>query len=330
MSAPINAILTGTYTATAAAKTLSLPSGYTKFELYNTTDLADASSTEVFYAVGTSAMPAGGALYSIGNGGSSVLAPKYTSTQGFTFVSDSAGTANGGYVALSGTEINRANPAVASTGSTTGLVDTVSVVRLKGTTGMLQVSGMDFTVGTIVTDTSFQLKYLNNSGFAADATSGSYQIINADPRFYPRRRFITAITTGASSTEIRMSVTHGLTVGQAVRIICPAAFGMVEINNLIGTITAINVTLTNSITVDIPSSSFTAFAFPTSATAAAGVTFAQVVPVGEAAINSPSQPYGNLLDDATDNTSYTGVVIGTTVQTSGATYQWIASKGLSI
>jgi hypothetical protein len=100
-------------------------------------------------------------------------------------------------------------------------------------------------------------------------------------------------------------------------------------NNLLGVITAINTT-TNTITVNIDSSGFTAFAFPTSAIAALGVSFALVVPVGEAAINSSSQPFGNLLDDATRNISFNGVIIGTAVQSASKLYQWVAERGITI
>lgn len=331
MTSPIYAQLTGTFTSDGTNKNISLPSGYTSFEMINITDIGStASNTNVMRAQGTSSMAAGSAYYNPKTSGSATNGLEVTTTSGgFTFVTDSATLAIGGSVALNGTEINRANPAVASTGTTTGLVAGSTVVRLFNTTGMLQVSGMDFTVGTIVTNTSFQLKYLNNSGFAADATGGSYRIINADSRYYPRARFITAITQ-ASSAVITMSVSHGYTVGQAVRIYVPAAFGMTEMNGLLGTITAITTGSTNTITVNIDSTGFTAFAFPTSATAAAGVTFAQVVPVGEAAINTSTYPYGNSLDDATRNQSFTGVQIGTTVQTSGVLYQWIARKCTSL
>lgn len=330
MSSPINAQLTGTFTSDGNTKNISLPSGYSNFEMINITDLGStAANTNVMKARGTSSMPAGYGLYNPKTSGAATLALEVsTTTGGFTFISDSAARLNGAAVATSGTDINRANPAVVSTGTTTNLVDSVSVVRMINNTGMLQVSGMDFTVGTIVASTSFQLKYLDSSGFAADSTAGFYRIVNADPRFYPRARYITAISQ-ASSAVITLSVTHGYTVGQAVRIYVPSAFGMTEINGLLGNITAIS-TANNTITVDIDSTGFTAFAFPTSATAAAGITFAQVVPVGEAAINSSSQAYGNLLDDATDNVSFTGVSVGTTVQTTGKLYQWFASKATAI
>lgn len=326
MSTPLHAVLTGSFTSDGALKNITLPSGYDSFEMINITDIGSAeAATPVMRAQGTSVMSAGSAYYNLKTSGAATNALEIsTASGGFTFITDSASTAIGGSVSLNGTEINRANPAVASTATTTGLVDSSSVVRLYNTTGMLQVSGMDFTVGTIVASTSFQLKYLNNSGFAADATSGSYRIVNATSRYYPKSRFITGITA-ASSAVITLSVTHGYTAGQSVRVYVPAAFGMTEINGLLGTITAVS-TANNTITVNIDSSSFTAFAFPTSATAAAGVTFAQVVPVGEAASSS----YANLLDDATDNQSFAGVQIGATVQTTGKVYQWLARRGVTV
>lgn len=331
MSTPINAQVTGTFVSDGNPHNLTIPSGYNVVELYNTSDLGTSTTTNVMTALGTDTMAAGGAYYSIGAGGSSNLTEKYTSTNGFTFVSDSATLANGASISLNGTQINQANPAVADTATTTNLVAGSTVVRLASTTGMLQVSGIDFTVGTIVASTSFQLKYLDTTqtGFGANATSGSYRIVNARSRFYPKHRFITKIASSGTSTVVTLSVTHQFTVGQEIRFVVPTTWGMNELNGQLGLITAISTT-NNTITVNIDSSSFSAFSWPNSATAAAGVSFALIVPVGEAAVNSSSQPYGNLLDDATVNQSFTGITVGTTVQTSGSTYQWIARKGVSL
>lgn len=331
MSSPVNAIVTGTFTSDGNPLQISIPSGYSDIRLINITDIGStAANNNVMRAEGSSSMAAGSAYYSPKTSGAATLDLEVTTTTGgFTFLADSSLILIGAAVATSGTDINRANPAVVSTGTTTNLVAGSSVVRMINNVGMLQISGMDFTVGTIVASTSFQLKYLNNTGFAADSTSGFYRIVNATDRFYPKSRYITAITQ-ATSAVITLSVSHGYTVGQEVRIVVPAAFGMTEINGLLGVITAVTTGSTNTITVNIDSTGFTAFAFPTSAIAAAGVTFAQVVPVGEAAINSVSQPYGNLLDDATRNVSVTGVIVGATVQTTAKLYQWIAFKGTSI
>lgn len=331
MSSSVNAQVTGTFTSDGNPLQISVPSGYSDFEMINITDIGStAANNNVMKARGTSSMSSGSAYYSPKTSGAATLDPETTTTTGgFTFLADDALLTIGAAVATSGTDINRANPAVVSTGSTTGLVAGSTVVRMINNTGMFQVSGMDFTVGTIVANTSFQLKYLDSSGFAADSTAGFYRIVNATNRYYPRSRYITAITQ-ATSAVITMSVSHGFTVGQEVRIVVPSAFGMTQINGQLGVITAVSTGSTNTITVNIDSSGYTAFAFPTSAVAAAGVTFAQVVPVGEAAINSSSQAYGNLLDDATKNVSITGITVGATVQTSGKLYQWFARKGTSI
>lgn len=328
MTTPLHSIVSGSFVSDGTATSISIPSGYNKFELTNISDIGStAANTNVMEALGTSSMLAGSAYYTPKTSGAATLGTRTTTlTNGFTFVEDSASVAIGASVATTAT--TAASPAVVSTGTTTGLVASSSIVRIYNNTNMQQISSMDFTVGTISAGVSFQLKYLDASGFSAAGTTGAYRIINARAAFYPKRRYITKITA-ASSAVITLSVTHMYTVGQAVRFIVPSIFGMTQMNGLLGTITAIDTT-NNTITVNIDSSAFTAFAFPTSATAALGITFAQVVPVGEAAINSATYPYGNLLDDATDNQSYTGITVGTTVQTSGSTYQYIATRGVSV
>lgn len=328
MSSPINAQLTGTFTSDGAVRNITLPSGYTDFRMINITDIGSAAAaTPVMRAEGTSAMLAGSAYYNTKTNGAATLDLEATTlTGGFTFVDDSASVTIGAALNIA-TGISQASPAVVTTNITTNL-NNGDIVRIYRTTGMFQVSGMDFTIGALNAGVSYTLAYMDTSAFAAPATAGFARKIAFDARYYPRRRFITKITQ-ATSAVITLSVTHGYTVGQEVRVYCSSDFGMTEINGLLGVVTAINTT-NNTITTDIDSSGFSAFAFPTSANAALGVTFPQVVPVGEAAINSVSQPYGNLLDDATDNVSFRGVQIGTTVQTTAKVYQWIAAKATAI
>lgn len=325
MSTPIHGQLTGTFTSDGLVRYIDLPCGYSEFRMVNITDIGStAASTPVMRAQGTSSMLAGSAFYNLKTNGAATVAIETTTlTGGFTFIADSGNQTPSAAVAITG--ITNAAPPVVSTASTANL-SAGDIVRVYGTTGQLNIAGLDFTIDTIVANTSFNLAYMVAPG--AVATAGFWRRIPFDARFYPRNRYITSISKAASAVIV-MSVTHGFTVGQEVRIVVPAVFGMVEMNNLLGVVTAINTT-TNSITVDIDSSGFTTFAFPTSAIAATGITFAQVVPVGEAAINSVSQPYGNLLDDATDNVSFRGIEIGTTVQTTGKLYQWFAYKNQQI
>lgn len=332
MSTPIHAQLSSTFVSTGAIANISLPSGYDRFDMWNVTDVGSSTNTSVMTATGLSLIP-GGAYYSVGSGSSSVLTEKFTNANGFTFVADSALAVPGSLISISG--ISAAAPAVASTSTTTGLY-AGSIVRIIDPVGLLQIGGLDFTVGTVSAGSSFTLAYLDTTltNLSGGASSASYRIIPYNPRFYPSRRTITNIESSGVNTIITLSVTHGYTVGQQVRLYCPSAFGMTQLNGLQGTIIAIGATdasgFTNTITVNINSSGFTAFGWPTSAAAGTGTQFAFVVPFGEAATTSAgSVNPANLLDDATTNISFTGVQIGTSVQTSGKTYQWIATKGVS-
>lgn len=333
MSSPINAQLTGTFTSDGAVRNITLPSGYTKFEMLNITDIGStAANTNVMTVQGFSSMPAGSAILGLKtNGAATIAIPSMITSGGLTFVDDSA-SVNIGPALNIATGISQANPAVVTTNVTTNLGNG-DIVRVYGTTGMLQIAGMDFTIGAVNAGVSYTLAFLDSTGFGAAATAGTARKVAFDARYYPRRRYITNISRAAQAI-VTMSVTHGFTVGQEVRIYCTSDFGMTEINGLLGTIVAIGAAdtsgLTNTITLDIDSSAFTAFAFPTSAVAARGITFPQVVPVGEAAINSLAEPFGNLLDDATRNVSFRGVQIGTSAQTTAKLYQWIATKGTSI
>jgi hypothetical protein len=119
-----------------------------------------------------------------------------------------------------------------------------------------------------------------------------------------------------------MSVTHGFSVDEVVRFIVPSDFGMTQLDNLTGKITAVNTT-TNTITVDIDSSAFTAFAWP--AASSAPLNFAQVVPVGIDGSNSVS--------DATDNVSFIGMELGAGADgpagSSSDVIYWRAGKAFS-
>jgi len=176
---------------------------------------------------------------------------------------------------------------------------------------------MEFTVGVVNAGVNFQLVYLNSAGFAAAATAGNYRIIR-DPAFLPRRRYITAITA-ANPAVITTSIAHGYVAGDKIRVNIPAAFGMPQIDGLLATITAVTA---STITTDINSTAFTAFAFPTSAVAAAGVSFPHIVPVGE---------ISTILTGAVRDDAFYGINIGTDcVGANTNVMDWVALRGVTI
>lgn len=243
---------------------------------------------------------------------------------------------------------NGATPPVVSTPSVAGLIPFSSVVRIFSTVNAQQLGGIDFTVGTIAGGPTFTLAYM--SEIATAGTTGTYRVIPYDPYIYPPARTITAIAPGPNCvvplspnvTVITLSVTHTYKVGQKVRLIVPAvtgaAFGMTELNEMQVTIVSIGNEdfngLTNTITVDVNSTSFTAFAWPL--TTDPTFTQAQVVPIGEntAIANNnlffPANSGVNPFNDAWNNIGQVGVMLMAGAQSpagqSGNIINWIAYK----
>lgn len=299
MSFPMQPILKKSFVSTGAATSFALPNDAFKVEVYDLTNIAAGAGLQ--YSMGVQGMPAGsGYLFT----GVAPVVETLSATNGYTFFDSSLQTPG---AAVATTAASAANPSVVSTASTAGLLAGSSIVRMINVTNMQQISSMDFTVGTIVANVSFQLKHLDASGFGAPGAAGFYRILPFDPIYYPRRRFITKITQAAQAV-VTLSVTHQYTVGQQIRMVIPAEFGMQQMNGLLATVVAVDL-VNNTVTLNVNSTGFNAFAFPTSVIAAAGVSFAEAVPVGEAA----TAPFQNLLDDATRNTAQRGVTLGTSV-----------------
>jgi len=307
----------GRFTADGNAKVIELRSDVDWMKVYNnTTRAAGGAGTGVeFYWQRGMAADTGYEYQKLAADDS--ITAVVLASGGFTLV-DSSGNPLGALNSTVTAVSTAATPVVSAT-STATLVDG-DIVRMINVTSAQQLGGIDFSIDNVVANTSFDLTHMSQLALAG--TTGSFYPVNYDPLFYPRRRYISTITQAASAV-VTLTVTHGFTAGQEVRFQVPSAYGMTEINNLTGTITAIS-TANNTITVDIDSSAFTAFAFP--ANADVPFTPAQVVPVGMAGDDT----YANLLDDATDNQGFIGISLAAgTDSPAGATNDviyWIAGK----
>lgn len=223
------------------------------------------------------------------------------------------------------TSATNATEPVFSTGSTAGLA-AGSIVRISAMDEQVDLNGYDFAIDTIVANTSFTMAApLATAPGVAESTGGLYRIVNFQPLFYPRFRYIANITRAAQAV-ITTTVPSGYAVGQKVRVIVPISsqsgvsdYGMTEINGLEGTIVAINDAVgTQTITLDINSSAFTAFTFPTAAKAAVPLVKAIVVP---SAMNVGYARQQNVdeLSDARDNRGLIGVrLVGGAASPGGA------------
>lgn len=295
MSTPLSLVASGSFTSDGAARTIEFPQKIDYFKIVNRSTWGTSPSAVVQsewfrgYAAGQSK--------SISEGASNALTAASTAAGGLGFTEIDESVLTPGPLVATGTAITAANPAVVSDATSPAVGN---VVRMINTTGMLQIAGMEFEVTAVTASTNFTLGYLDASGFAAPATNADYRVV-ANKRYLPTRRFITSITQAANAV-ITTSVSHGYAVGDKIRVNCPDAnFGMTEINGLVGTVTAVT---DSTITTDIDSSSFTAFAFPTSAIAATGITHATVTPFGEVATSLASALY---------NRSFNGLRLDTAV-----------------
>ena len=183
---------------------------------------------------------------------------------------------SGGIFVRSGSEERYGNP-IAYTGGTaanpvviTSNSHGVSVgqrIKITSSSTAKQVEQMEFTV-TATTTNTLTLGYLNGSGFAAALGTGNFIVINYEDPVLPASNFVTAVNV---TNRRRPVVTFGATIsnysiGQQLSFDGFDEFGMTQMNDQTGVVTAINTT-TNTVTLDLNTTGFTAFAFPASASA---------------------------------------------------------------
>ena len=112
-----------------------------------------------------------------------------------------------------------------------------------------------------------------------------------NPTYQPAMRLITSITQGYPSL-VTTSFDHNYQTGDIVRLFIPFGFGMVQADNLVGTIT---VTGPTTFAIDIDTYNFDPFV-PVPGPTVFPIAQPQVVPIGE--INSKlSQATRNVLGD---------------------------------
>lgn len=318
----------GSFTSDGSSVRLDIRSDVDWMYVYNLTQAAAAQTVAVGVKYYWQRGMATGAKWTTfkSNAANAANLEAYTTSLGFTLLDTSIQTP--GSLQATITAISNAAIPVVSNSGTNGLA-AGDVVRLYNVTSAQQVGGMDFTVGyNTLTGGTFSLDYMSQM---VAGTTGSWRKINFNPIFYPRRRFITEISV-AGDAVVTLSVTHQYNIGQKVRFVVPAAYGMVEINGLSGTIIDIDTTTTtgNTVTVDIDSSAFTAFTFPLSA--AVPFSPAELVPMGEDTAVALDN-LEDILSDATLNEAIIGMKLQGGVNCpAGANNDvlvWVAGKSFS-
>lgn len=226
------------------------------------------------------------------------------------------------------TATTNATQPVVSTGNTAGLQPGSIVVM--SNTAQTDVNGIPMVVSAVTTNTNFTLLFASNALANAPGAiggAGFYRILNYDPLFYPRNRYVTNVTK-ASNGVVSTSIPHQYVAGQSIRFNIPTVSGMIQLNstgqNNYRTATVVTVIDSYSFTIDIDTTSFTTFTWPTIAQQPS--SFPEVTPVGEnsalaLASTQPQTPidiFGNqinatntgFLSDSTVNTAFYGMLLG--------------------
>ncbi len=264
--------------------------------------------------------------------------------QSFTLTSDGISTYSTAspptFAALAATAVNHTTWVVSMTN--TGSIAVGDTVRLYNVASMQEVSGSVFQVTAVSVNTSITLGFMataqtaNVTGITVDGTTGS--VLKIIPsQFYPRARRIAGITQAAAgSAKIYFMQPNDYTPGERIGVRVPTNFGMTQLNNVEARVLTVTNTATeSSVVIDIDTSGMTAFSYPSSATAAAGVGVALVVPSASAVVplngslTVAQQPPGTNLLDAFDNRNTYVVHLGATIFANSSTsdvWEWQAYK----
>lgn len=313
-------IQTGSFSADGNNKTLKLRSDVDKLVIENQTEWSATNNGAGFRytwyrSLGTTALmeyhPAADHTVAVD-----------TSTNAITLV-DMGDTSIGAARAVTaGTNVTQP---VFDTGTTTDL-HTGTIVRVTGT-DQINLNGLDFSISNVVAGTSFKLEntLATAPGIVAGA-NGYYRIVAQTPGDYSlftsTNRNIANITQAASAVVTTL-VDHDFVVGQRIKFAIPSGYGMSELDGLTGAVTAI---ATSTFTVDIDSTGFTAFKFPTYTEGP--YRLAVALPIGDAKSSVSQNTPGKF-----SNQGYIGVVLS-----SGATspagslnddITWTAYKAVS-
>jgi hypothetical protein len=299
--------------ATVVNQNIQIPSGADWMKVINYTKSGVAGDTDAigieFYwqrgmAAGT------GVVKYYANGGQALNGDTLVSG-GFTLL-DTSNTAPKARVATSAST-NAVRPVVSTTNTAGVAVGTI--VRMSNT-AQTDVNGVDMVVGAVTANTNFTLLTASNPLATAPGAiggAGFYRIIPFDPIFYPRHRFVCNVTQ-ATNAQVSTTVAHGYTVGQELRFNIPSVSGMTELNgsqdNNFLPATVMSVVDDYNFTINIDTTAFTAFTWPTILQQPS--SFPIVVPFGGDTATALAQvPPLSSLEDATVNTAFIGMTLGT-------------------
>lgn len=282
----------GKFVSTGGAKVINLPFQPDYVEILNYTAAATPAQNGIPYAIWDSNMGQGFAIPQVFNA-TPVLTYDSIIANGVSTFSAGLALQYGTRIQISG--ITKASPAVVTTASAHGYSsgDVVIFTGLyqSSTTGMPQICDIPFTITKTGANTFTIPWNTNQSSYTAlsGSPSGAYVKKVLYPALYaPGATVISAITTGTTTT-IDTASAHNFVVGQEVAFRVPSLWGTTELNSLPNNTIpgspvygyVIAVTDYNTVVVNINSTSYSAFNSNPTVSQVPGLSYAQIVAVGD-------------------------------------------------
>jgi len=282
----------GKFTSTGGAQIINLPFQPDYVELINYTAAATPANHGIPFAKWDANMGQGFAVIDLFNA-TPVLTTDTVDLNGISTFSAGQMLQYGASQSVGG--ITKASPAVVTVtahGYSSGDVVVFANLYETSTTGMPQIAGIPFTI-TVIDANSFSIPWNTNqtnyTAITGAATGGPTVKKVLYPYLYaPGVNIISAITTG-STTTIDTTSAHNFVVGQEVAFRVPSAWGTTQLNSLPNTSIpgspiygyVVSVTDYNTVVVNINSSSYTAFNSNQTVASVPGLSYAQIVAVGD-------------------------------------------------
>lgn len=332
----------GKFTSDGNAKTLNLRSDIDFITVYNFTNAMNGNGNDGVEFYWQRGMGNGSGMYKYLSGGTNALNEGVlAASTGFYVVNTTVSPLGAAYAITSSTDATRPVFTIPDTTASVGLV-AGDIVRIYGQSGQPNVNGYDVTIDAVgANDFRWAPALATTPGVVG--AGGYFRKLNFDSIYYPRLRFIVDIDSSGTSTVVKCSIPSGYVAGQKVTVVVPQdavsgtpVYGPMAayINGLSGTVTSVNDAVgTQTVTLDIDSSSFGAFTFPDAVQAAGALSKALLIPEGE---NSPYAYSNNInvLSDAVYNTGYLGVTLKGGASAPGGgnndVMYWVAGKSYSV
>jgi hypothetical protein len=294
----------GSFTSTGNTQEILIPGGADYFKTFNVTQAGTTQATGrgfmfEWFADNT---PINGALEWFKTNATNAVNMNAITSGGFTYY-------NGATVmnpTQTGTAITNASPAVATATNTLSNGDRI---RVWNVVGMKQISTMQLSVSS-VSGSGFTLAGLPAASFSAAGTTFSFRKILPSQLVLPQYLFVTAISLDTNCV-ITVSTLNDYVPGMKIRLDVPSVYGCPQADGVEATILAINGTTVPingtptalsayQIQLNVNSSGWGTFTFPTSANATSVSQFATLAPDGQTAYYNllTQTQYGYNVSDA--------------------------------